>query len=114
MLHPHRPSGAILLFLIIWLLCILAFSGLALLLGSAVFGMEVVSAGAAAVDLPGGLSWLRTGQLINQVGVFFVPSFITALALYGRRGAAAALRLQTRTLAIPWLTALLLLPMALP
>jgi membrane protease YdiL (CAAX protease family) len=103
-----------LLFGLIWLLCVLAFAGLALLVGSLRYGTEVIGAGADAVDLPGGMEWLRIGQLINQFGFFIFPSLIFPLIYYGRNGMTGGLGLGTSSPAKVWLAAILLMVAALP
>ena len=110
----QRPLSSFLTFIMVWLICMLAFSGFALLTGTWLFGRDVITAGAGAVDMPRGMEWLRYGQLVNQFGFFILPSILFSIIAYGRKDALRGLGLCTRSSMQVWLFAIILIIASVP
>lgn len=115
-ISPKRNSqfSALMVFVLIWLMSALAFTGLSLLSGMLFFGKDLVSSGLDAIEMEGGLSWLRYNQFLNQLGIFILPSFIFAVVIHGRKGFLQGVGMAERSPWISWAAGLLLMISSVP
>lgn len=109
-----RPFSAFTIFLLLWLSCVIAFAGLSLLGGLVIYGKELTSAGADAITMEGGIEWLRFSQLLNQFGVFLLPSFLFAILIYGGKDFIRGLGMREKSPASIWGISILLLLASIP
>ncbi|HOI01051.1 MAG TPA: CPBP family intramembrane metalloprotease [Bacteroidales bacterium] len=81
-----KPGSQMLMFIIIWLISAIAFTGLSLLLGMIFFDHEVLTAGTQPPFGQEQIRWLRLLQGLNQFGLLIFPVLLFGVLVAGWNG----------------------------